>query len=67
VLGRSAPSYYTLDYSFGYEEGGYDSHTFGGDIFLEMSRHFLLNSSFDMIQGGQVIRKDIALSLVYRW
>lgn len=67
VLGRSAPSYYTLDYSFGYEEGGYDSHTFGGDIFLEMSRHFLVSSSFDMIQGGPVIRKDIALSLVYRW
>jgi len=67
VLGRSTPSYYTLDYAFGYEDGGYDSHTFGGDIFLEMSRHFLVSSSFDLIQGGQVIRKDIALSLVYRW
>ena len=67
VLGRSAPSYYTLDYSFGYEEGGYDSHTFGGNIYLEMSRHFLLSSSFDMVQGGLVVRKDIGLSLVYRW
>jgi tetratricopeptide (TPR) repeat protein len=67
VLGRSAPSYYSLDYSFGYDDGGYDSHTFGGDILLEMSRHFLLNSSFEIIQGGPVIRKDIALSLVYRW
>jgi hypothetical protein len=67
VFGRSAPSYYTLDYSVGYEEGGYDSHSFGGNIFLEMSRHFLLNSRFDLIQGGQEIRKDIALSLVYRW
>jgi tetratricopeptide (TPR) repeat protein len=67
VLGRSAPSYYTLDYSLGYEEGGYDNHTFGGKFFLEMSRHFLLSSSFIMIQGGQVVRKDIALSLAYRW
>jgi hypothetical protein len=67
VFGRSAPSYYTLDYSVGYEEGGYDNHSFGGNIFLEMSRHFLLNSRFDLIQGGQEIRKDIALSLVYRW
>jgi len=67
VFGRRAPSYYTLDYSVGYEEGGYDNHSFGGDIFLEMSRHFLLNSSFDMTQGGQEIRKDFALSLVYRW
>ena len=67
VLGRSAPSYYTLDYTFGYEDGGYDLHSFSGEIFLEMSRHFLLSSSLDMIQGGQVVRKDISLSLVYRW
>ena len=67
VLGRSAPSFYTLDYTFGYEDGGYDNQTFGGDIFLEMSRHFLLSSSFDIIQGGQVLRKDISLSLIYRW
>ncbi|MBW6519814.1 MAG: tetratricopeptide repeat protein [Desulfoarculaceae bacterium] len=67
VLGRSAPSYYTLDYTFGYEDGGYDFHTFSGGIFLEMNRHFLLSSSFDMIQGGEVVRKDISLSLVYRW
>ena len=67
VLGRSAPSYYTLDYTFGYEDGGYDLHTFSGAIFLEMSRHFLLSSSFDMVQGGQLVRKDISLSLVYRW
>lgn len=67
VLGRSAPSYYTLDYSFGYEEGGYNSHTFGGNIYLEMSRHFLLSSSVGMVQGGLVVRKDIGLSLVYRW
>ncbi len=67
VLGRSAPSYYTLDYSIGYEDSGYDSHTLGGAIFLEMNRHFLLSSSCAMTQGGPVIRKDIALSLVYRW
>jgi len=67
VLGRSAPSYYTLDYTFGYEDGGHDLHIFSGEIFLEMSRHFLLSSSLDMIQGGQVVRKDVSLSLVYRW
>jgi len=67
VLGRGAPSYYTLDYSFCYEDGGYDSHVFDGNIYLEMSRHFLLSSSFGMTQGGSVVRKDIGLSLVYRW
>ncbi len=45
ILGRGAPSYYTLEYSFGYERGGYDNHDANAQIFLEMSRHFLLNSS----------------------
>lgn len=67
ALGRSTPSYYTLEYSLGYEEGEYDNHRFGGEIFLEMSRHFLVSSNFDILQGGQEIRKDIGLSLIYRF
>ncbi len=67
VLGRSSPSYYSLDYSLGYEEGGYDNHRFGGEFFFEMGRHFLVSSSFEMVQGGQEIRKSVGLSLNYRF
>ncbi|MCF8056268.1 MAG: hypothetical protein K9K37_06480 [Desulfocapsa sp.] len=67
VLGRSAPSYYSLEYSFGYEIGGYDNHQFNAQIFLEMSRHFLLNSSFDFIYGSEYEEQDFSLSLIYRW
>ncbi len=67
VLGRSAPSYYSLEYSFGYEIGGYDNHQLTATIFLEMSRHFLLNSTFDYIQGSEYEEQDFLVSLIYRW
>jgi hypothetical protein len=67
VLGRGAPSYYTLEYSFGYEVGGYDTHEAKAQIFLEMSRHFLLNSSIEWIDGANVKESRFRGSLIYRW
>jgi hypothetical protein len=67
VLGRGAPSYYTLEYSFGYNSGGYDTHEAKAQIFLEMSRHFLLNSSVEVIEGSDVQEKRFMGSLIYRW
>jgi hypothetical protein len=67
ILGRGAPSYYTLEYSFGYELGGYDNHEAKAQIFLEMSRHFLLNSSFELTQGPEVQEINFFCSAIFRW
>lgn len=67
VLGRGAPSYYTLEYSFGYDSGGYDTHEAKAQIFLEMNRHFLLNSSVEVIDGSEVQETRFMGSLIYRW
>ena len=67
ILGRGAPSYYSLEYSFGYELEGYGNHEFNANIYLEISRHFLLNSSFDYINGAEFEKQDFLLSLIYRW
>ena len=67
ILGRGAPSFYTLEYSFGYEIGGYGYHEAKAQIFLEMSRHFLLNSSIEYKKGADVEETNIICSLVYRW
>lgn len=67
ILGRGAPSYYTLEYSFGYEIGGYDNHEVKAQIFLEMSRHYLLNGSFEFISGADVEEIGFVGSLIYRW
>jgi len=67
ILGRGAPSYYTLEYSFGYEIGGYDNHEVKAQIFLEMSRHFLLNGSLEYIDGAKVKETHFLCSVIYRW
>ena len=67
ILGRGAPSYYTLEYSFGYERGGYDNHGAKAQIFLEMSRHFLLNSRFQFTNGAEYQETDLSFSVIYRW
>lgn len=67
ILGRGAPSFYTLEYSFGYEIGGYDYHEAKAQIFLEMSRHFLVNSSIEYKKGADVEETNIFCSLIYRW
>jgi hypothetical protein len=67
TLGRGAPSYYTLEYSFGYEIGGYDNHEAKAQIFLEMSRHFLLNSSVELVHGAEFETMNFFCSVIYRW
>ncbi|MBU1140449.1 MAG: hypothetical protein KKA76_15845, partial [Proteobacteria bacterium] len=67
ILGRGAPSYYSLEYSFGYEFGGYDNHQIKAEIFLEISRHFLLDSTLAVIQGDQQREQNVWLSMIYRW
>lgn len=67
VLGRGAPSYYSLEYSFGYEIGGYGNHEVKADIFLEMNRHFLLNTSLDYSNGSEQKKFDFLFSIIYRW
>jgi len=67
ILGRGAPSYYKLEYSFGYEIGGYDNHEASAQIFVEMSRHFLLNSRLELTHGTDIQQMDIFCSLIYRW
>jgi opacity protein-like surface antigen len=67
ILGRGAPSYYSLGYTFGYEEEGYANHLLKAQIFLEISRHFLLNSSFEYSDGAEFKKMDSNISLIYRW
>lgn len=67
TLGRGAPSYYILEYSYGLENDGANNHQLSAEIYLEISRHFLLNSSLDYINGDEYDKRDFLVSLIYRW
>jgi hypothetical protein len=67
TLGRGAPSYYTLEYSYGLENESDSNHQLSAEIYLEISRHLLLNSSFDYINGDEYEEQEFLFSLIYRW
>jgi len=64
---ESQSSYFTLEYSYGYEIGSQHSNTFDINIFLEITRHFLLKGNFIDIAGEGYEATNATLSLIYRW
>lgn len=64
---HTSPSYYTLDYSFGYETNSEVINSVGFNIFLEMNRHFLLKGNFNYSDSGVYRMNTGMLSVIYRW
>ncbi len=60
-------SYYTFNYSFGYESEYNEINSVGFNIFLEMSRHYLLKGSFAYYNTGNYTMNAGMLSVIYRW
>ena len=60
-------SYFSFDYSYGYEEDFNQLHAFDVNIFLEMDRHFLLKGNVNHINGDDYEETFAVFSLIYRW
>ncbi|MCK5340071.1 MAG: tetratricopeptide repeat protein, partial [Desulfobulbaceae bacterium] len=67
VLGRGAPSYYTLEYSLGHNSEGYAVQTVKGGIFLEWTPHFLLAANSEVTSSKSYRSRGVEVSLIYRW
>ncbi|MBB5346559.1 tetratricopeptide repeat protein [Desulfoprunum benzoelyticum] len=66
-LTRGTPSYYSLDYSMGFESGENFTHKIGFEILLEMSPHFLLKGNLSFATSDEYEQKGALVSLMYRW
>lgn len=66
-LTRGTPSYYSLDYSMGFESGQNFTHKIGFEILLEMSPHFLLKGNLSFATSDEYEQQGALLSLMYRW
>ena len=64
---KETPSYYTLDYSIGFESGENLVNIVGFEIFLEMSPHFLLKGDITYSTSEDYEQKAALISLIYRW
>ena len=67
ILDRGGPTYYTADYSIDYDSNGRQFQTLGGSFLYEWSPHFLMKAAASLTSSDLYRRKDISLSLVYRW
>ena len=66
-LTRGTPSYYSLDYSMGFESGENLTHKIGFEILLEMTPHFLLKGNLSFATSDDYEQKGALVSLMYRW
>ena len=66
-LTKGTPSYYSLDYSVGFESGEILTHRMGFEILLEMSTHFLLKGNVSYATSDDYDQKGALLSVIYRW
>ncbi|RPH38835.1 MAG: hypothetical protein EHM86_08910 [Desulfobulbaceae bacterium] len=64
---KETPSYYTVDYSIGFESGENLVNMVGFEIFLEMSPHFLLKGDITYSTSEDYEQKAALISLIYRW
>lgn len=64
---RLSKSYYKLNVGVGYEDNSNLSYSGGGDIFLEMSPHFLFNGKFSLATVDDYNEARLSISLNYRW
>ncbi|MDH3392807.1 MAG: hypothetical protein OEL66_02285, partial [Desulfobulbaceae bacterium] len=67
ILDRGGPTYYTAEYSVDYDSMGRQFQTVGGSLFYEWSAHFLVEAATSLTSSDLYRRKDLSLSLVYRW
>lgn len=65
--GNSLLNYCSIDYSWGYDTNSELSHEIDLNIFLEMSRHFLLRSNLRFVEGDDLEETQAFFSIIYRW
>jgi len=67
ALARGVPSYYTLEYSLGYDSDDNDLHEVKGSISVELFKHLTLNASYGYFDLDVYNHEEANLSAMYRW
>jgi hypothetical protein len=63
----ASPGYYTLYYSVGYESEREMINSLGFNIYVEMTRHFLLKGNLKYYNSGGLNISTGLFSIIYRW
>lgn len=60
-------NYFTIDYTYGYDNNRQQSHEFDLNFFLEITRHFLLKGNLHKLNGDELEETQTGFSIIYRW
>jgi tetratricopeptide (TPR) repeat protein len=67
TLARGVPSYYTFEYSLGYDSDDNDLQEVKGSISMELFKHLTINASYGYSDLDVYNHEEARLSAMYRW
>ena len=67
TLARGVPSYYTIEYSLGYDAEDHNHQEIKGGINVEIAKHYTFGASYAYLDQGVFRHKEALLSVMYRF
>lgn len=67
TLARGVPSYYTIEYSLGYDAEDNDLHELKGSLNIEIARNYILSAAYGYVDLDAYQHKEALLSIMYRF
>jgi tetratricopeptide (TPR) repeat protein len=67
ALARGVPSYYTIEYSLGYDAEDNDLHELKGSLNFEIAKNYILTASYGFLNQDVYEHKEALLSVTYRF
>ena len=67
ALARGIPSYYTLEYSLGYDSADNDLHELKGSFNIEVAKKYILGASYGYLDQDEYQHHEASLTISYRW
>ena len=67
ALARGIPSYYTIEYSLGYDSVDNDLHELKSSLNFEIAKKYTLGGLYGYVDTGVYQHHEIFLTLMYRW
>ncbi len=67
ALARGVPSYYTIEYSLGYDSEDNDLHELKGSLNFEIAKNYILSASYGFVNQDVYKHEEALLSVTYRF
>jgi tetratricopeptide (TPR) repeat protein len=67
TLARGVPSYYTIEYSLGYDSDDNDLHELKGSLNIEIAKNYIVSASYGFVDLDVYQHEEALLSLMYRF